>query len=297
MLARLQRLVVYSLLLSAIWWVAYFLSQGSALWAGGGLLVIPFGYAAVMGVEFLLLRRSTVNSRKASFGQLSSAWWQELITAPQVFLWRQPFRSAAVPDSVAPAALGQRGVVLVHGFVCNRGIWNPWMSCLREKDVRFIAVTLEPVFGSIDDYVSQIDDAVCRVQAATGMAPVLVAHSMGGLAVRAWLAGIGSVERLRHVVTIGTPHCGTAMARHGHTTNSRQMRIGSPWLKQLARTENSAAYGSFTCFWSHCDNIVFPARSATLAGADNRHLEATPHVKMVYHGEVLAEVLRLIGES
>ena len=51
----------------------------------------------------------------------------------------------------------------------------------------------------------------------------------------------------------------------------------------------------FVCFWSHCDNIVFPTRSATLPGADNRHLEATPHVRMVYHPDVFAEVMRALA--
>jgi hypothetical protein len=81
------------------------------------------------------------------------------------------------------------------------------------------------------------------------------------------------------------------MARFGHTPNARQMRIGGRWLLALAGREAPARHGRFTCFYGHADNIVFPATTATLAGADNRHLSATAHVAMVQHPAVWAAVL------
>ena len=74
--------------------------------------------------------------------------------------------------------------------------------------------------------------------------------------------------------------------------NGFEMRIDSPWLQALARAEGEGAHARFTCFWGHCDNIVFPTRSATLPGADNRHLVQTPHVAMTFHPEVFGYVLR-----
>jgi triacylglycerol esterase/lipase EstA (alpha/beta hydrolase family) len=150
--------------------------------------------------------------------------------------------------------------------------------------------------GSIDEYGSRIEAAVSRLETATGCAPVVVAHSMGGLAARAWLRQLGC-GRLHHLVTIGTPHRGTAMARHAWAKNSRQMRIGGAWLEALSAAEAPQVRFAVTCFWSRCDNIVFPTDSATLLGADNRHLDATPHVRMVYHPEVFAEVMRLVASA
>ena len=68
--------------------------------------------------------------------------------------------------------------------------------------------------------------------------------------------------------------------------------IDSPWLQALSRAEGDGAHGRFTCFWGHCDNIVFPTRGATLPGADNRHLVQTPHVAMAFHPEVFDHVLQ-----
>jgi triacylglycerol esterase/lipase EstA (alpha/beta hydrolase family) len=100
---------------------------------------------------------------------------------------------------------------------------------------------------------------------------------------------------MHRLVTVATPHSGTRLGGRGRGANVGQMQIGSDWLAQLAAREPAELRARFVCFWSHCDNIVFPTRSATLPGADNRHLEATPHVRMVYHADVFAEVMRALA--
>ena len=84
----------------------------------------------------------------------------ESLTAHEVFGWRQPFRARRARHAARCAQRGRRGVVLVHGFVCNRGFWNPWMPRLRAAGVPFVAVNLEPVFGSTRRLRRIIDDAV-----------------------------------------------------------------------------------------------------------------------------------------
>ena len=68
----------------------------------------------------------------------------------RVFFWSQPFRSHAVPDRLKYAGSPGTGIVFVHGFVCNRGIWNPWLRRLDPLGIVFVAVDLEPVFGGIE---------------------------------------------------------------------------------------------------------------------------------------------------
>jgi triacylglycerol lipase len=297
MLARLQQFTTLGLLLAALVWAGYFLREGSPGWALVGALLIVFGYALFLALEFVMLW--FVNggdpAPRASVGQLITAWWGEVSTAPQVFCWRQPFRSNAEPDHLPQA--GRRGVVFVHGFVCNRGLWNPLMRRLRALGVPFVAVNLEPVFGSIDDYAGIIDAAVKCIENTTGQGPVIVAHSMGGLAVRAWMAGHQGDLNVHHVITIGSPHHGTFLGRFGFATNTRQMRIASPWQQRLAACEPAQRFRRFTCFYGHCDNIVFPTSTAMLPGADNRHLTGIAHVHMVHHEEVFNEVLRCVGSE
>jgi triacylglycerol lipase len=294
MLARLQQFTTFSLLFGAIAWAAWQLSLGRWGWALAGALLILLGYAVVLGLEFLLLAvvRHGDPAPVATSSQLLRAWWGEATSAPAVFCWRQPFRSQAEPDHLPLDAHGRTPCLLVHGFVCNRGFWNPWLRRLRAADVPFIAVNLEPVFGSVDDYVDLLDAAAKRLQAATGRAPFVIAHSMGGLAVRAWLRRSGA--DVAHVVTIGTPHLGTWLARFGLSANGRQMRQRSDWLGVLAGGEASR-YARFTCFYSHCDNIVFPPSTATLPGADNRHVAGSAHVHLAFQEAVVTETLALLA--
>jgi triacylglycerol lipase len=293
MLARIQQIIVLTLLGGVV--LAFILGARSGhAWLGPGYMaIVVAGYAGGLAIEFWLLRRSYApdDAERPRIRQLLRAWAIEALVAPRVFLWHQPFRSATEANHLPADAAGKVGVVLVHGFFCNRGIWNPWLRRLRAAAVPFVAVSLEPVFGSIDDYGTTVAEAAAAVEQATGRPPLVVAHSMGGLAARAWLRR-DPTARLHGLVTIATPHAGTRLAGHGRGRNVEQMRHGSAWLTDLQRGDAMTSRTTVLCFWSHCDNIVFPTRSAALPGADNRHLPATPHVSMVFHPAVIEEVLR-----
>ena len=294
MLARLQRFTTLSLVVSALAWAAWFSLLGRPAIAWLGVALILLGYALFLSLEFVLLGfvHGSDEAPPAKPSQLLRAWCGEVVSAPRVFCWNQPFRAWAQPDHLPANASGRRGVVFVHGFVCNRALWNPWMRWLRARDVPFAAVNLEPVFGSIDRYPPILETAVRALESATGLAPVIVAHSMGGLAVRAWMQAFSADSRVHRVVTIGTPHHGTWLARFALVPNAMQMRIGSAWLRQLSASEPPSRRARFTCFYGHCDNIVFPASTATLSGADNRHVVATAHVHMASATLVFREVER-----
>ena len=298
MLARLQKIITLTLLAAAIGWFSYFAGSAPVL-AVSGALMICFGYSALFLVEFALLR--FVNRQdpvpQPTWRELLQAWVGETMCSPTVFFWRQPFRSNRFPDQLAPESLvaGRRGVVFVHGFFCNRGIWNPWLKRLQGSGHACIAVNLEPIFGSIDDYALQIESAVARITKATGLAPLLVCHSMGGLAARAWLRHSRGEARVYRVVTIGTPHRGTWLSRFGHGHNGRQMRLASDWQAGLDHGMPPDRHGLFICWYSSSDNIVFPTSTATLPGADNRLVRGAAHVQMAFRRDIMRETLALLG--
>ena len=261
---------------------------------------------AVMGLQFVLMARANRQDPvpRPLLAQVVRAWWAETRWATVIFGWWQPFRSEAIPDWLpqrAPgAAPGPRGVVLVHGFLCNRGFWTPWLPLLRARGHAFVAVTLNPPFGSIDAYAATIDDAVRRVTEATGLAPVVIGHSMGGVAARAWLRSCDEQRAqacVHRVITLGSPHGGTWAARLSRATNGRQMALGSDWLCALQQAEPAGRAGRFICWYSNCDNIVFPASVATLAGADNRLVEGVAHVQMAFHPPVVQACLAEIQQG
>ncbi len=300
-LARLQQGIAIGVMGGAVIWVWWFWPRHPG-WAVAGAMTFVFAHAVVLMVECVIgaLINRQDPAPTAGWKAWLGAWWSESRVAPLVFAWRQPFRWRRLPDDNKPAGKACAAVVLVHGFVCNRGFWLPWMNVLRAQGVPYVSVNLEPAFGSIDAYDSLIEDAVQRAERITGLPPILICHSMGGLAVRAWLSRQPVQQRVRAVITIGTPHRGTWLGRLSHVTNGRQMQPGCQWLVALEKREqerSTSPYADFVCWYSNTDNIVFPASTATLPGADNRLLEGAAHVAMAFHPTVMAESMMLVRSA
>ena len=291
---KLQRWQLLArLLLSAVVFAAAWRAGAPLLgWVLAGLCF--WLHCLVMGGLFASLRQI---NRAAAPGRwtLLRAWGGEVIACERVFAWQQPFAEHACADYV-PATSPQRGVLLLHGFTCNRGIWNSWRQRLTEAGHPHAAPSLEPAFGSIEAYAEAIEAAVQRLTTCTGQPPLIVAHSMGGLAVRAWWRRFGAGRSLPRIVCLGTPHRGTTMARFSFTTNSRQMRQQSDWLGALAASEPDGFGAQFDCYYSNCDQIVCPADAAVLPGSRAIALPATGHLAMVFHPRVFADVLRLLRQ-
>ena len=298
MLAWIQRVWVACLLTAAVAIVSLARALGWTWWAAllAAVLVVNI-HALLLAIEFAWLRSVPpgANIPRPTARALIAAWWGEVVTGLRVFGWRQPFRAGAVADDLS-ASSSRRGVLLIHGFVCNRGLWTPWMTHLRRNGTPYVAISLEPVFGSIDRYVQGIEVAVAQLETATHRPPVVVAHSMGGLAVRAWLRDRAADQRVHSVVTIGTPHAGTSIARFALSPNTRQMREGSAWLSTLEASETRERRRLFTCYFGHCDNIVFPARNAMLPDAVNHHVPGVAHVHLAFHRPILDDVLKRAAE-
>ena len=303
-LARLQQVLVSSALAASLAWLLWFW-DGSRGLAVGGALFIVLGYALVLALEFVLVARVNRSDSvpAATPAALIGAWWGEVRIAPQVFCWRQPFRWRALPDThrLDPGHQATRAVVFVHGFLCNRGFWLPWMRELRALGIPYTSVNLEPVFGSIADYIPVVEEAISRAQRLTGQAPILVCHSMGGLAARAWLGhDAQAAQRVHQVITLGTPHHGTWIGRFSLGANVQQMRQNHEWLTTLATgetTRGAVPYQRFVCWYSNADNLVFPASTAMLPGADNRHVPGVAHVALAFHPRVMRESLALLASA
>jgi hypothetical protein len=288
--------VTLTLLAGAAAWFAWFWPRSPWL-AAAGFLAIPACYIAALALEFIALRRVNRGDPvpQAGCAALVRALLAETLQAPRVFGWRQPFRWNAVPDQLDTGMQGRRGVVFIHGVACNRGFWTPWLRRVQAAGHPFAAVNLEPMLAGLDDYAPIIEQAVDAVSRASGLPPVLVCHSMGGLAARAWLRAGANAPRVHHVVTIGAPHHGAWLARSSRLPNGRQMTPGSAWLRQLEADLARQPQPPFTCWYSNCDNVVFPSSAATLEGADNRLVEGMAHVELGFHPRVMDETLALLG--
>ena len=198
------------------------------------------------------------------------------------------------PDSRLPPGTGALPVLLVHGYLCNSGIWAHMRRFLEANGVPIYTHDLEPVYAGIDDYAAALASRIEDICLATGaQSLVIVAHSMGGLAARACLRARGGA-RIAKLVTLGTPHHGTRTAALGQGLNARQMESSSAWLADLARDERSLPAVPITSIYSNNDNIIVPQESAVLDGAKNVCVSGIGHVSLAFSRTVQETVLEEI---
>jgi triacylglycerol esterase/lipase EstA (alpha/beta hydrolase family) len=302
MLARVARIlfILWFALLAILVTIARTTGWTTGCWAA--LYVLVLGHPTLLALEMLVARRVATRkgATKPRWRDLPRAVLGEWIESTAIFGWRMPWRSNAIEDHLPKTSRGLRGVVFVHGYICNRGLWNPWMKRLLKLDRAFVAVSLEPVFADLDEYVPQLERAVRRMEAATGLAPIIVAHSMGGLVARAWLRSRTAHKRsdgtdeAARLITIGTPHRGTWLAGLARTPNARQMRMDSPWMAALVALEPPTLPALITSWWSECDQIVYPAPTAVFPGSEAKQLRAVGHIALTAREEIWNEIRRRI---
>jgi triacylglycerol esterase/lipase EstA (alpha/beta hydrolase family) len=123
---------------------------------------------------------------------------------------------------------------------------------------------------------------------------------MGGLGARAWLRSLpahSAAARVHRVITLGTPHGGTWAGRFSRSVTGQQMALGGDWVQQLQQDEPDGRVALFTCWYSNCDNIVFPAGTAMLPGADNRLVEGVAHMQMAFDPTVMRACMEEIAQG
>ncbi len=199
----------------------------------------------------------------------------------------QPFVGAWMgPDRLRPCAMP---VLLVHGYGCNRGIWW-WMRRRLEADGQVVAtLSLEPPWGGIDEFAAQLHARIEAVCAATGAPRVLlVAHSMGGLVSRACMARHGAA-RVAGLVTIATPHGGTAIARLGLGRCARQMELKSSWVSDLSGRRVTVPFVSIR---TPQDNFVMPQDTQRHPDAVDEPLPGVGHMAALFDRRALTLVQR-----
>jgi pimeloyl-ACP methyl ester carboxylesterase len=201
------------------------------------------------------------------------------------------------PARVAPGVLP---VLFVHGILCNAGVWHRQLRALRGVDNLF-TLNLTPPLASMESFAGQLArraEEVCRSAGTDRL--VIVAHSMGGLVARAWIARHGGAARTARLVTLGSPHQGSLLARRVPARWAVEMVCGCPWLEQLAA--DGALVGSVptTSIYSLHDEFVRPQESSRLKNARNVALEHLGHLELLaaprVHVLVEAEIAAARGE-
>ena len=212
------------------------------------------------------------------------------------FVVIQPFeRWWMGAERIGPFGAGRTPILLVHGYLCNRGLWWWLRRRLRARGYVVATINLEPPLAGIDRFAAQLGARIEALLAETGAETViLVTHSMGALAARAYLRRHGAAHVAR-LVTLAAPHHGTRCARLSLGRNAREMEPSSEWLRTL-NAEPPASI-PVAIVWSRDDEIVDPPDASRLANAREIVLNGIGHMAMVFSPTVLGCVEAELGRS
>jgi triacylglycerol lipase len=210
-------------------------------------------------------------------------------------LWPFGFRAAQ------PAATCHtEPVMLVHGVIDNRSIFALLARSLRRAGIEAVhTMNYSLLTNDVRAAAARLAAAVEELCAATGQPRVrLVGHSLGGLIARYYVQRMGGDARVSTLVTLGTPHLGTQLARLLPLRLTRQLRPGSELLTELAGPA-AGCRTRMVAIYSRHDEVVIPGHHARLdhpdLAAENIEINAVGHQSMVIDARVLRAVAGALG--
>ena len=183
-------------------------------------------------------------------------------------------------------------IILVHGVVDNHTIFTLLRRSLGRRGFgRVITLNYSPLTDDIRRVarrLSRLIESVCR---ETGYERVhVVGHSMGGLVARYYVQRLGGDARVHTLVTLGTPHEGSAPARYVPHNVARQLRPQSDIVLELMEPAPHCRT-RMVAVWSDLDQMIIPKRNARIVHEDlnarNVFIRGIGHMSLPVDGRVI----------
>ncbi|WP_409059234.1 lipase family alpha/beta hydrolase [Streptomyces sp. SYP-A7185] len=187
-------------------------------------------------------------------------------------------------------------VVLLHGFIDNRSVFVLLRRSLAQHGGQHVeSLNYSPLTCDIRTAAELLGRHIEEICERTGHHRVdIVGHSLGGLIARYYAQRLGGDERVRTLVTLGTPHEGTRVVplADAHPI-VRQMRPGSDVIQEL-REPAPGCRTRFVSFWSDLDQLMAPLETACVNHPDliaqNVRVSGIGHLALPVHPAVAAGI-------
>jgi pimeloyl-ACP methyl ester carboxylesterase len=198
------------------------------------------------------------------------------------------------PATTSPDRAGTP-ILLVHGMVDNRSVFTVLRRALRKHGFNRVRAMNYSVFTSdVRAAAAQLGRQIEALCADTGYERIhIVGHSMGGIVARYYVQRLGGADRVHTLVTLGSPHSGTQLARLAPLPLARQLRPNSEIMKELAEPAPGCPT-RFVAVWSDLDQLMVPTHSGRIDHqdliADNICVTGIGHMSLPVDRRVAQEV-------
>jgi len=271
----------------------------SALDVAGAVALGLLGLVAVAVVLWAAWVTVTILLRLVVDGGAPGLWaasFTDVGHALRVISWRLRGRGVrgAPSDDPGIAAGSDVVVVLLHGTAADGTCMRAWAGAIAAAGVE--APIIAPDHGMLLRTPEVHGARIAKVlQACLAQGPrvrlVIVAHSLGGLAVRCALASDPAIrERTLGVITVATPHQGTALAARLPVGPLAFLALHNAWVVALPGL--SALVPRVRSFATDVDVIVYPP--ATCVAGEHELLHGIGHAHLLTSPVVAARVAEAV---
>jgi triacylglycerol lipase len=199
--------------------------------------------------------------------------------------------TSCAPQESAPPPPRVPKVVLVHGIFEQGKNFNMLKQRLTKRGFDCYVPKLDPSDGrgGLENLAAGLKR---DIDAKFGpSAPIsIVSFSMGGIVSRQYLQHLGGAARCESLITISSPHHGTKLAWLYPTRGAEQMRPGSPFLADLARSQDGLGKMPVASYRTPMDLVILPPTSSVWNRAENLEYPVILHPLMLHSNRVLADI-------
>lgn len=219
--------------------------------------------------------------------------WREVIALLHAQAWRPLLWT---PSRTRPAVTTGPPVLCVHGFTQDASNWTRVRAALHKRGREVDAVSMGYPPRAIDRYVSTLESHLDGLLASTDGPVDVVCHSMGGVLLRFVLLRRPDIAaRMGRVVTVATPHLGTAAAVGLWLAETRLLRRASPELRALPMLHVLAPHATLVSIGSLDDATVYP-EDTTHAGGVHHTVSGLGHAGLIADPEGVELIVHALHE-
>jgi triacylglycerol esterase/lipase EstA (alpha/beta hydrolase family) len=182
-------------------------------------------------------------------------------------------------------------IILLHGLFQNRSCLFWLQYRLRAAGYQQVICINTPPWRDMETLTESLTKTVDELRIKLKVEKVvLIGHSMGGMIARNYVQNRGGAAYTQGMITLGAPHHGSKLAPFALSAMGKTLLPGSAFLRQF----NSVTWPNETqavSIYTRYDNVVLPAESGKMDGAQSIELDGMGHTSLLFHPRSLQAVL------